>query len=318
MYNCTNKRLCSHCIILNQSDPIRQWALSTLNTLFLNMFRNICVYGRTLHKFEPVGSNHAMWRCMDATEAKQKNITTIDIKTDKLINMFKKMFRKPFYFLQDVKNCKITMLRLHKAVLSDPCWYSKNVSIIKTQKGINELHVSLFDLKSVSSQIKHLESYCSLSVLFKTVWFGAVHKGHPHKIANNWPPCPHWLNPLPSCPCGHTITFEKSDVFLIKKCGCPHLNPPSPSPQNVRTGQAPPPRSADVLYGRPLSITWKAFSLKQVCTLLILNGNIVSCVLGGCRLIYWYTSKFWTWLIIIFIKKVPTNWCCNLFNENYY
>jgi len=50
--------------------------------------------------------------------------------------------------------------------------------------------------------------------------------------------CQHWLNPLP-CPCGHTINFEKSEVFCIKKCRRPHLKKPAFS--IVRTGQTPPP-----------------------------------------------------------------------------
>jgi len=31
----------------------------------------------------------------------------------------------------------------------------------------------------------------------------------------------YWLKP--PCPCGHSIYFEKSEVFCTKKCGRPHL-----------------------------------------------------------------------------------------------
>jgi len=60
-----------------------------------------------------------------------------------------------------------------------------------------------------------------------------VRKIRPHKIAKNWPHLP--------CPCGHTINFENSEVFCIKKCGLPHLkNPLTPCLQNVRTEQTLP------------------------------------------------------------------------------
>jgi len=52
------------------------------------------------------------------------------------------------------------------------------------------------------------------------------------------PPCPHWLNPLPSCLCGHTINFENPKFFCAKNCGRPHLKNLS-CPKNVRTGQTP-------------------------------------------------------------------------------
>jgi len=31
---------------------------------------------------------------------------------------------------------------------------------------------------------------------------------------------------LPPCPCGHTINFEKSEVFYTKNCGRPLLSSP--------------------------------------------------------------------------------------------
>jgi len=31
------------------------------------------------------------------------------------------------------------------------------------------------------------------------------------------------IDPFHPCPCGHTINFEKSEVFCTKKCGRPHL-----------------------------------------------------------------------------------------------
>jgi len=52
------------------------------------------------------------------------------------------------------------------------------------------------------------------------------------------------------CPCGHSINFEKSDVFSTRKCGRPHLkNALPPCSQNVRTGQTLSPLTADILYG---------------------------------------------------------------------
>jgi len=30
------------------------------------------------------------------------------------------------------------------------------------------------------------------------------------------------IDPCPPCPCGHTINFEKFEVFCTKKCGRPH------------------------------------------------------------------------------------------------
>jgi len=50
------------------------------------------------------------------------------------------------------------------------------------------------------------------------------------------------------CPCGHTINFEKLEVFFTKKCERPHLKNP-PCSQNVRTGQTSSPLTADVFYG---------------------------------------------------------------------
>jgi len=53
------------------------------------------------------------------------------------------------------------------------------------------------------------------------------HKRRPHKIAKNWSSSHlstkylQWLNS--SCPCGHTINIEKSEVFCTKKYGRPHL-----------------------------------------------------------------------------------------------
>jgi len=75
------------------------------------------------------------------------------------------------------------------------------------------------------------------------ILLGAVHKGRPHKIAK--------IDLLPPCPCGHTINFQKSEVFFTKKCGRPHLS--SPLSENVRTRQTPSPLTADIFYGQPLS-----------------------------------------------------------------
>jgi len=63
-------------------------------------------------------------------------------------------------------------------------------------------------------------------------------------------PCPNWLKPLPPCPCGHTINFEKPEVFGTKKYGRLHLkNPLSPCPHWTNH---PSPLTVDVFYGRPL------------------------------------------------------------------
>jgi len=51
------------------------------------------------------------------------------------------------------------------------------------------------------------------------------------------PPCLHWLNPLPPCPCGHSLNLEKIRIFLHKKCGCSHLQTLPPCLQHIRTGQ---------------------------------------------------------------------------------
>jgi len=56
-----------------------------------------------------------------------------------------------------------------------------------------------------------------------------------HSAKVSWPPYPmSALSQPPHCPCGHTINFEKSDVFCTKKCGRQHRKNPL-----VRTGQAP-------------------------------------------------------------------------------
>jgi len=60
--------------------------------------------------------------------------------------------------------------------------------------------------------------------------------------------------PLLPCACGHTINFEKSEFFFIKKCGRPHLKN-LPCPKNVRTGQIPSPPD----YGRPFLWTFYIF-----------------------------------------------------------
>jgi len=72
----------------------------------------------------------------------------------------------------------------------------------------------------------------------------------------------------PPCPCGHTINFEKPDIFCTKKCGHPHLKTPSlsekcPHRKNLL------PLTADVLYRRPLisdgfsqSQNWTNFDLE--------------------------------------------------------
>jgi len=65
--------------------------------------------------------------------------------------------------------------------------------------------------------------------------------------------CPHLTQPpSPPCLCGHTINFEKPEIFCTKKCERPHLNPLPPCPQNVRTGQPGPLLTADIFYRQPL------------------------------------------------------------------
>jgi len=61
-------------------------------------------------------------------------------------------------------------------------------------------------------------------------------------------------SPLPPCPCGHNLNFEKSEVFCTKKCGCTHLkSPPLPCLPNVRIEQILlPPLNTDIFYGQSL------------------------------------------------------------------
>jgi len=54
----------------------------------------------------------------------------------------------------------------------------------------------------------------------------AVHKRRLHKIAKNWLPLlVRKMSALaqPVCPCGHTLNFEKPEIFCTKKCGHPDL-----------------------------------------------------------------------------------------------
>jgi len=46
---------------------------------------------------------------------------------------------------------------------------------------------------------------------FKVFWSDSARESNPGST------------PLPPCPCGHTINFEKSQVFIAKKRGRPHL-----------------------------------------------------------------------------------------------
>jgi len=66
------------------------------------------------------------------------------------------------------------------------------------------------------------------------------------------PPCPHW--PKPSCPCGYTINFKKSEVFCTKKCGRPHLKNPSLLVRKMSALDKLP-STADVFYERPLKLS---------------------------------------------------------------
>jgi len=50
-----------------------------------------------------------------------------------------------------------------------------------------------------------------------------VHERRRHKIAKNWPLLTALAQTRSSCPCRHTINFEKSEVFCTKKCGRPHM-----------------------------------------------------------------------------------------------
>jgi len=64
--------------------------------------------------------------------------------------------------------------------------------------------------------------------------------------------CLHWLNP--SCPCGHTITLEKSEVVSTKNCGRSHLKNLSPLVHKMSALDKPvSPLSADVFYGQPFT-----------------------------------------------------------------
>jgi len=95
-----------------------------------------------------------------------------------------------------------------------------------------------------------LEVFVKWIQLYRILQWGAVHKRRPHKIAKNWSPSPlvrTGLSPS-SCLCGHTINFEKSEVFALKSADvriwrtlvCKMFaldNPPT----------------AGIFYGRPLS-----------------------------------------------------------------
>jgi len=93
------------------------------------------------------------------------------------------------------------------------------------------------------------------------------------------PPCPKNVRTgstlFPPCPCGHTINFEKSEVFCAKKCGRTHLKKsPPPCPQNVRTRQALPPVHCGRLLWSALNATYfsKSSYFLLINTLFILLG----------------------------------------------
>jgi len=78
--------------------------------------------------------------------------------------------------------------------------------------------------------ILYLPIQCYFYKMWISVWIlEVVHKRRPHKIAKYWtpPPCPQNVHTdlTPTCPCGHTINFEKSYV-CSKKCGRSHLKYP--------------------------------------------------------------------------------------------
>jgi len=79
---------------------------------------------------------------------------------------------------------------------------------------------------------------CVFSRIAKSI-LGFIHKRRSPKIAKNYPlPCPQNVRTgsISPCPCGHTIDFEKSEVFAPKSAF-----PSLPCPQNVRTEQIPSP-----------------------------------------------------------------------------
>jgi len=62
--------------------------------------------------------------------------------------------------------------------------------------------------------------------------------------------------PLLSCPCGHTMHFEKSGVLRQKVWMSASEESPSlfpPYPKTVRAGQTPSLLTTDVFYGQPLT-----------------------------------------------------------------
>jgi len=119
------------------------------------------------------------------------------------------------------------------------------------------------------------------------LFFGAVHKRRPHKIAKNWPPpllpCPQNVRtgstPLPTCPCGHTINFKKTDEFLHQNVQTSTSEEPS-SPLSTKCPNwtKTPPLTADVFYRRPL-----CSFIKKVCLILFKKSGEKTCYFKSTR-----------------------------------
>jgi len=116
-----------------------------------------------------------------------------------------------------------------------------------------------------------------IQLLTDLIELGAVHKGHPHKIAKNQhPPFVQKMSALAQPPLSVRTQhkFRKIRYFFAPKSADFHFWRTSfpPCPQNVHTGEIPSPLTADVFYGQPLTcsifttIIDKELSIEEVCT----------------------------------------------------
>jgi len=152
-------------------------------------------------------------------------------------------------FLVDVCGNIIAKWRIKLYDVTFPCFSSGNcISNKICQQGDNEFcHYSHYCIR--------LDDYIQVRLGRKFFLLGAVNKGRPHKITKNWllPPfsekCTHWL--YPPWLCGHTINFEKFDVFAPKILR-PHLKTLTPLFKKYLHWTNPLLMTADVLYGQPL------------------------------------------------------------------
>jgi len=105
----------------------------------------------------------------------------------------------------------------------------------------------------------------SYHYIFKALLLGAVHKRRSHKIAKNDPHCPQNVltgSPPPSCPCGHTIKFEKSYAFCTRKYGRPHLKNPGPLVRKMfALDKLLPPDCRRLLWTTPYVLCWIMYGM---------------------------------------------------------